>query len=672
MLWAVSVSLCQAQLRIKSYEEAKSQTWGAENPMFTSVNSDRFKNQDAVILGIDLKAEYNTNEDEINSSVLARKQILINSRPEAMGNIKFSELWPEFLPRQLEGEIQFLGLRIQKPSGSPVEIKVSKWQENLNLTLAAGDILDAFVYSSEVKQAVGGHIFKPMRLYNQYIYPIVGAKYSVEISKECYFIVKSYNDATKFKNKQTPKSIIYTHEFNNSERHPVQTFSPFLRTCPTTLIEVSYTAGSKDFINSFVDLGTPGRAKHLISPKDMLRFFSDKVDKKIGGKLYYESLSKEWIAALKKKKITPKAGQTVFVTELYDYIRNRYAVKGEKAPYNKQGMIEAMSYTLTKSKVPHELYVVAPIHVGDAKELALYEEAILVIRFKEDRTLYISSFGENDNINDVPIDAHSGKTYLITISEKPEYQKIKPVPFPATESLVNSLKFDYQLQLSDSMAMLNLQGSADGVMRKSSQNLFISASNYWEQESKKFTMAALSPESIRQADSLRDTKIQTHYKDLTGKIFKIEKLNISKLGRELDQTLFEFESNMISTDLKIEPSFSLKPASFVHELPYLGADDNLARRGDIIFPAAGSYEYNFKIIVPAGYQFKAANSEKNVKNDVGEASFNLKNNGSTVEISLKYSFKNYLETPVYWPKVSDILKVIEEFKAQNIELTNIN
>ncbi len=658
----------QAQTRFKSLAEAKQAIWYTETPIFSNVKvPERFKTAQAIILGIEFKGEYDTDGSELFCGIVLRKQIQLNQLDgvKRFKRFSFAEQVAEVSPKPEATTL--LGLRVLK-NGTSTEVNVPGWETVIDLDVSQGDIVDFFVCQMETYPSEGGHIFAPVILFQQDIYPIVGGRYAFEVNKEFYLVTKSRNEATKFANKQTPNTIKYTLDLPNTERHPVQIFSPFLRTVPHTLIEVSHTATEKDIINSFVDLGAPGKAKHTISPKDVLLFFSDKLDKKIGGKLYYEAIAKDWGSYMKRQKVSPKKDAQNYVRELYYYLRNRYSVKGEPTILDQRGMVEAMSYLMTKNKIEHELIVATPNYKCDIKEIATYDDVFLILKFKDDRTFYIATFGANDNINDVPPSVMAGKVYSINISEKPEYQRIKPIPFTLGDYSSNRSSVSFTLLLDSNKVYLKKEARQTGYLRKNDQNLLIVPADFWQQESK-YGLSPLSDSIKKTQYAERNSRLAKALKDKTDADFQISSVTIFKDGRNFDEPELEYSVEMTSENFASQQNQTITlPVTKLIELPALKEDDKLTRRGDVFFPAAGVYQFKFKIDAPSGYQITAVEASKKAENDVGGAEYTIKNTGDQLEMNLKYYFKNASEPAIFWPKTADLIRVIMEFGQSLVTL----
>ena len=125
-------------------------------------------------------------------------------------------------------EKTIIGVKIIKPDGTETVLDIEKEkivQDDVNKVaipgLEIGDILDIFIYQDDFQRSfIGYHIYDPVERVLSQTHPVLFSRLSVEVEKDYFLNMQSYNGAPEIKEEETGKRFTrrYVMETENIDK----------------------------------------------------------------------------------------------------------------------------------------------------------------------------------------------------------------------------------------------------------------------------------------------------------------------------------------------------------------------------------------------------------------------------------------------------------------------
>jgi len=374
-----------------------------------------------------------------------------------------------------------------------------------------------------------------------------------------------------------------------------------------------------------------------------------------------------------------------------DYIRTCYYLVRSKTAYDNwpdYAFAKVFSLLLQRREIAHEVVVTTSNNRTSIADIAFNTEIVWGIRIKG---LYY--FNPYDHFNPTEVVSFlSGNNAVVFAAEtSKEKPTMESVVLPAGDTLTAKTLTKLEVRIDTGLTTLSIkkQVDADGINKEAIMDMVLAETNYIETDHKNYNGAGM----WENVPDQRLEKLQEEWSKMKKgwretKPIQMKAIAEVDYGEDVkDYTSFKLVQDGRSfkkQTLKYQEEFSFDELvskagdDLVVSLPLLiGRQTKLtkeerSRTAAINFNNPKTYQWEIKMVVPAGYQVEGIEDlNKAVVNDAGAFTCEANLVGNVVSLKVVKQYKAKFLEPSAWPGVMQFLDLAYKFSQSKIVFVKI-
>lgn len=692
--------------------------WDASDPRksITQV-PERWQNESAVILYTENNYDYTNNGKRMLNPTFFHQRVMLQDKAavESFSEFTYEEDKQVSMPfYKFFEQKTTLGIKIIKPTGEEIILDVDseKVTQDSEIKIAVpgleiGDIIDVFVHEDNfLRSFTGTHYYEPVERLLSAAYPTVYRKISVEVEKDYFLNMESFNGAPEIvevptDNKKSRKYMLEAYDIEKSELP--RWYYPLVE-LPAVKFQITFALRSKNekYANVFLAEEDATR-KFNVTHDEILNYYGERFRTAKNSEL------RRVRKFLKEKNITDKREQ--IVQGLY-YMRHNYFNKffeimianennistmfnpcdNDFTFLNEERFVVYMAGLAKNLEIDYDIIVATDDYNGSIDDLLLQSNVSYGLRFNFDDPLYLFHLSPHVQAEFFPHTLEGTKVYKISVAKNRNLEEVTTDYLPTTTAEDNISHQNINLTIEDDFKRFDIKRISEfsGHFKTEELHRRLFLGDFLDEEFVHFDTYHYYECKGRLSRSGEEVKskldaLMTRFKEEKEK--SLEEL----VGSEFDTKIENYSYNVLSssrytnTPLMIQDSFEIKdqfirkagPNYIIEVGKLIGGqvqikDDERERKLGVYMDFAKTFSYQIEISIPEGFEVVGIdNLQKNVLNATGGfiSSAKVENNTLIYNTQKIYAKKKY--TTEEWVMLMPWLDAAYDFSEEKIMFRKI-
>ncbi len=691
----------------------REQFWNSDDPKLKIVEiPEKWKNESAVYLYREESFKYTNNGKQMFSPSYFHQRVKLLDRAavDYFSDFSYTEdNQVAFMFRKFHQQKTTMGIKIIKPDGREIIIDVDEEkvkQDNVYKVavpgLEVGDIIDVFVYEDVLLRSFSGtHYYEPVEKLLSSNYPTLHRKISVEVERDYFLNMESYNGAPKIREEETDKRRTkkYTLEAEDLEKIDLPRWYYPLVELPAVKFQITFALRSKNEKYARVFLAeNDTERKFNVSHEEILEYYGDRFS------TAKKSDLRPVLRHLKDKNITDKRAQ--LVEGLY-FMRHRnynsfielYIARENGIIYypttcnptdsfiDEGSFVQYMTGLAKELDIDYDLIIATPDYNGSIDDLLLRSNVSYGIRFNFDKPLYMFNLDSHVQADFFPFNLEGTKVFKISVrkNRKLEEVTLDYLPVTSAKENVNSEKIAVTFDNDFSLLNINRDIKFSGQFKPSELNRRLFFGDFLNEEFKHFgtdnfyNCKNRQSRSDKEIQNKMDALMQTFRKNKEESLKELINNSFNVKVTDYSYTA-ENTARFSSEPLHIKDSFQIKDElvrkagnDFIVEVGKLIggqvqiAEDEKDRKLNIYIDYAKTFKYEVEIQIPQGFEVVGIEKlQKNVSNATGSfiSSATIENNVLKFNTEKVYAKRKYEKEE--WAQMIHWLDAAYDFSEERV------
>lgn len=643
----------------------KDQFWNSNDPKLKIVEvPEKWKDESAVFLYREESYQYTNNGKQMFSPSYTHQRVKLLDRAavEYFSDFSYTEdNQVAFMFRRYYQQKTTIGIKIIKPDGSEIFIDVDEEkvkQDNVYKVaipgLEVGDIIDSFVYEYVLLRSfTGTHYYEPVEKLLSSRYPTLHRKISVEVEKDYFLNMESYNEAPKIREEETERRRTkkYILEADNLEKIDLPRWYYPLVELPAVKFQITFALRAKNERHAKVFLANNDtERKYNVSHEEILEYYGNRFSTANRYDL------RAVIRHLRDKKITDKKAQLEEALYLmrhrnYNSFIELYIARENKIItypstcnptdvfIDESSFVQYMTGLAKELDIDYDLIIATADYNGSIDDLLLRSNVSFGIRFNFDKPLYMFNLGSHVQADFFPFNLEGTKVYKISVRKNRKLEEVTVDYLPVTTASenINFEKVSVSIENDFSLLKIKRDLKFSGQFKPMELNRRLFFGDFLDQEFQHFDNAHFyNCNENRQTRGNKSIQDKMEALMLTFRKNKEESLK-ELINNSFDVNASDYNYKVVNTarfssePLHINDSFQIKDQlvrkagnDYIVEVGKLIGgqvqitEDEKERELNIYINYAKTFKYEVEIQIPDGYQVVGLEKlQKNVSNATG-------------------------------------------------------
>lgn len=605
-----------------------------------------------------------------------------------------------------------LGIKIVKPDGTEriLNIDQEKVVQDDQVRVAVpgleiGDILDIFMYRDDFSKTDDGtNAFEPVETVMSTSYPVLYRKLSINIEKNFFLNMQTYNGAPEVKEVSTEKNRTRKYVWEATDIEKIDFPSWFYPLVELPAIKFQVVFAQDNYSSEAFLAENDALRKTSVSEEEIFDYYSD------NSTPFLKPYLKDVLKYLKDKEGLSKREQMLaafyyarhnnFNKFIEIYLSNQNGILGYDRPCESstllggENFVRFMAGVAIQKEVDYDIILATKDYNGSIDSLLLQNNLMLGMRMNFPEPLYFFELSPNLQANNLPPHLEGTKAYVFEV-ERDGWQlteERKDEILPISLASENKLKEIVTVNFEQGFDVLKIDRKKEfsGHFKPEAMERRLFLGDFLEKEFTKYgtqhfyhCSRRLDNDDERVMKKMKALMLSLEEKHEDGLKERVEgnyELDVENYSHSVvNAARYSNENFAIADSFTIKNQFIQKAGpNYLFEVgKFIGGQvqiekEEIKRKMDVDIDFAKTYVYQVEIKIPEGYQVVGLeNLQKNVSNETGSFIVETKVENGFLSYTSKKTYAKSHYSAAEWQKMLPWLKAAYDFSQEKVMFKKI-